>query len=100
MEPGLFDEMFEMETIKTIRKFYRIAQMENLSVRLAFSGGKDSIVCYDLCKKSDIPFTAVFNYSFESPETVKFIRKKYPDVIIRKKDKLLIDEYLKQKNKK
>ena len=86
-QPGLFEEQFEAQAIEHIRKFYRIAQMEKVPVALAFSGGKDSIVCYDLCKKSGIPFTAVFNYSFEDPEVVKFIREKYPDVIIRKKEK-------------
>jgi phosphoadenosine phosphosulfate reductase len=85
--PTIFEDFHEQESIEYIRKFYRIAQMENLKVELGFSGGKDSIVCYDLCKRSGIPFTPVFYYAFESPEVVKFIRDKYPDVIIRKKEK-------------
>jgi phosphoadenosine phosphosulfate reductase len=84
---NLFEDVFENEAVENIRKFYRIAKAENLSVELGFSGGKDSIVCYHLCKRSGIPFTAVFNYAFEPPEVVAFIKKNYPDVIIRKKEK-------------
>jgi len=82
----LFDDVFEKEAIQTIQKFSRIAEMENLKIGLAFSGGKDSIVCYSLCKKANIPFTAKFHYAFESPDVVKFIKEKYPDVIIAKKE--------------
>ena len=67
---GLFEEVFEQEAIEHIRKFARIAKAENLTVELGFSGGKDSIVCYSLCKRAGIPFTAVFNYAFEPPEVV------------------------------
>jgi phosphoadenosine phosphosulfate reductase len=84
---GLFDEVFEHEAIENIRKFVRIAKAENLIVELGFSGGKDSIVCYSLCKRAGIPFIPVFNYAFESPEVIAFIRKNYPDVIIREKEK-------------
>jgi phosphoadenosine phosphosulfate reductase len=84
---GLFDEIFEQEAIENIRKFHRIAEAENLAIELGFSGGKDSIVCYSLCKRAGIPFTPVFNYAFEAPEVVKFIKEKYPDVVIRKKEK-------------
>ena len=84
---GLFEEVFEQEAIEHIRKFARIAKAENLTVELGFSGGKDSIVCYSLCKRAGIPFTAVFSYAFEPPEVVAFIKKSYPDVIIRKKEK-------------
>lgn len=87
VEVGIFEDQFEEQAIQSIQKFAWIAQAEKLPVVLGFSGGKDSIVCYDLCKKSGIPFTAVFNYAFEDPEVVKFIRENYPDVIIRKKEK-------------
>lgn len=52
-------------------------------VRLGFSGGKDSQVCYDLCKRSGIEFRAFFNHSFESNTTLRFIREHYPEVIWR-----------------
>lgn len=48
---------------------------------LAFSGGKDSIVCYDLCKKAGVKFDAHYMRAMEPPELVYFIRKHYPDVI-------------------
>ena len=48
---------------------------------LAFSGGKDSIVCYDLCKKAGVKFNAHYMRAMEPPELVYFIRKNYPDVI-------------------
>lgn len=83
----LFEDFFENEAIENIQKFARIAAAENLTVQLGFSGGKDSIVCYSLCKRAGIPFTAIFNYAFEPPEVVAFIRKYYPDVIISKREK-------------
>jgi phosphoadenosine phosphosulfate reductase len=86
-QPNIFADFFENEAIVNIQKFARIAQVERLTVELGFSGGKDSIVCYSLCKRAEIPFIAVFNYAFESPEVVSFIRENYPDVIIRKKEK-------------
>jgi len=47
---------------------------------LAFSGGKDSIVCYDLCQKAGVKFDAHYMRAMEPPELVYFIRKHYPDV--------------------
>ncbi len=48
---------------------------------LAFSGGKDSIVCYDLCQKAGVKFDAHYMRAMEPPEIVYFIREHYPDVI-------------------
>jgi phosphoadenosine phosphosulfate reductase len=48
---------------------------------LAFSGGKDSIVCYDLCKRAGVKFDAHYRRAMEPPELVYFIRQHYPDVI-------------------
>jgi phosphoadenosine phosphosulfate reductase len=48
---------------------------------LAFSGGKDSIVCYHLCKQAGVKFDAHYMRAMEPPELVYFIRKEYPDVI-------------------
>ncbi|MDR0688321.1 MAG: phosphoadenosine phosphosulfate reductase family protein, partial [Prevotellaceae bacterium] len=83
----LFTEQFEMEAIEHIKKFSRIAQMEGLPVELGFSGGKDSIVCYSMCERSGIRVEKNFYYAFEDPDVVRFIREKYPDVTIRRKEK-------------
>lgn len=49
---------------------------------LAFSGGKDSIVCHQLCIESGVRFVGHFNQAMEPPEVIHFIRKHYPNVII------------------
>ena len=70
--------------ISRIQKFAKIAAAMDLQPALGFSGGKDSIVCYELCKRAGIDFSAYFNRAFESAVTVKFIHDNFPDVIERK----------------
>jgi len=49
---------------------------------LAFSGGKDSVVLYDLAKSAGIKFDAHYNITTaDPPEVIQFIREKYLDVI-------------------
>lgn len=83
----LFDEEFEREAITRIRKFAKIAEAIGFDVAVGFSGGKDSQVVYDLCKRSGIEFKAYFNHAFESCTTMNFIREHYPDVIWRRQVK-------------
>lgn len=80
----LFDEEFEQEAITRIKKFARIAKAMEFDVCVGFSGGKDSQVVYDLCKRSEIEFKAYFNHTFESSITLNFIKEHYPDVIWRR----------------
>jgi len=48
---------------------------------LAFSGGKDSVVIYDLAVKAGVKFDAHYNITtVDPPELVRFIKQKYPDV--------------------
>lgn len=48
-----------------------------------FSGGKDSIVLYDILKRSEIKFEAIYSQtSVDPPELIYFIRKNYPEVKI------------------
>lgn len=63
-------------------------------VLCAFSGGKDSQVCYHLLKESGIPFAAQYSITrFEPPELIDFIRAHYPDVTFRRAYTMpLIDE--------
>ncbi|MDO4929609.1 MAG: hypothetical protein Q4E59_00590 [Bacteroidales bacterium] len=86
-QPSLFAEEQERTAIERIQKFAKIAEKMGLEPRLGFSGGKDSQVCYDLCKRSGIHFRAFFNHSFESSTTLRFIRENYPDVIWRRDHK-------------
>lgn len=49
---------------------------------LAFSGGKDSTVLYDLAVKAGVKFDAHYNCGgIDPPELMKFIKARYPDVI-------------------
>ena len=48
---------------------------------LAFSGGKDSQVIYELAKMSGVKFDAHFNFTtVDPPELLKFIKDFYPNV--------------------
>lgn len=52
---------------------------------VAFSGGKDSIVIEMLCKIAGVKYDAHYNLtSVDPPELVRFIKEKYPHVIIEK----------------
>lgn len=81
---NLFAEEIEQQAIERIQKFAKIAKAMGFEVCLGFSGGKDSQVCYDLCKRSGIDFKAYYNVAFESSVTKRFIRENYPDVIWRR----------------
>lgn len=49
---------------------------------LAFSGGKDSIVCYDLLLRSGVKFDCNYNSTtLDPPELLRFIKTNYPDTI-------------------
>lgn len=80
----LFSNEFEQEAICRIQKFAKIADALGYEVAVGFSGGKDSQVVYDLCKRSGIQFTAYFNHTFESSVTLQFIREQYPEVVWRR----------------
>lgn len=64
---------------------------------LAFSGGKDSQVIYDLAQKAAVPFVAEYCLTtVDPPELVRFIRTEYPEVSIAHPAKSmwqLIEEY-------
>lgn len=83
----LFLNELEQTAIQQIKKFAKIAEAYNFDIAVGFSGGKDSQVVYDLCKRADVPFTAYYNVAFESPTTKKFIKEYYPEVVWRKDHK-------------
>ncbi len=52
---------------------------------LAFSGGKDSVVLYDLAERSGVNFEAHYNLTtIDPPELVQFIRRQYPQITVDK----------------
>jgi phosphoadenosine phosphosulfate reductase len=54
-------------------------------LKLAFSGGKDSVVCKWLCQQAGVEFDAFYsNTTIDPPELVRFIKKEHPDVAWRK----------------
>lgn len=84
---SLFLEELEQTAIQRIKKFAKIAKAYNFDIAVGFSGGKDSQVVHDLCKRADVPFTAYYNVAFESPITKRFIKEYYPEVVWRKDHK-------------
>ena len=84
---NLFYSEFEQIAIDRIQRFAKIAAAYNFEIAVGFSGGKDSQVVYDLCKRAGIPFKAYYNVAFESATTKRFIRDNYPDVIWRRDHK-------------
>lgn len=81
---NIFLEEFEQEAIKRIQKFAKLAETMKMKVAVGFSGGKDSLVVYHLCKRSGIDCKFYFNHSLEAPQTLKYIREQFPDVIWRR----------------
>lgn len=84
---NIFLEEFEQEAIKRIQKFAKLANSMKMEVAVGFSGGKDSLVVYHLCKRSGIDCKFYFNHSLECAETLKYIREQFPDVIWRRTEK-------------
>lgn len=55
----------------------------NPATYLAFGGGKDSVVVYDLAKRSGIPLEPHFHFTtVDPPELTRFILDNYPEVIV------------------
>jgi phosphoadenosine phosphosulfate reductase len=49
---------------------------------LAFSGGKDSVVCKALCDMANVKYDAHYRVSsVDPPDLVRFIRDQHPDVL-------------------
>ena len=76
--------------IERIIKAEKVAEKysANKQVILAFSGGKDSQVIYELAKMSGIKFFPIMRLTtLDYPEVVRFVRENYKDVIIERPSK-------------
>ncbi len=69
-------------SIEVIQKVEQMALKYNdFGFHLAFSGGKDSQVIYELCKMAGVKFKAFFyKTSVDPKELLKFILENYPDI--------------------
>jgi len=76
-------------SIDLLRKYEATAlKMNSEGYYLAFSGGKDSQVIYELCKMPGVKFKAHFSCTTVDPkEVLHFIHDKYPDVIWHRPEK-------------
>lgn len=72
------------KAIETIQKAESLAlRYQDYGFHLAFSGGKDSMVIYELCKMAGVKFRPVMQVTtLDPPELMRFIRKNYPEVIM------------------
>lgn len=83
MSKSLHDALLE-----TIYNLYRGSHVANdlapeIGYHLAFSGGKDSQVLLDICKRIGVRYKAFYNNTtIDPPENIYFIRKFYPETII------------------
>lgn len=80
-----FDEKFK-HSVELLKKTEALAlRYYDKGFYLAFSGGKDSQALYHVAKLAGVKFEAHYALtSIDPPELVKFIHKKYPDVIVDK----------------
>lgn len=76
------------KSIETIRKAEPLAlRYQDFGFHLAFSGGKDSQVIYELCKMAGVKFRPVMQVTtIDPPELMKFVRRVYPNVIMERPD--------------
>ena len=77
MPNTLFDLEKEKTAIELLQRYEPVR-----GYYLSFSGGKDSVVLHEIAKRAGVKFDAHFaNTTVEAPETMRFIRQFYPEVI-------------------
>lgn len=86
------------KSILLIQKMEKTAiEYNDFGFHVAFSGGKDSQVIYELCKMAGVKFKAFFyKTSIDPPELLSFIRENYPDVEWIKPEKTMFQLILKK----
>ncbi len=76
LDLDLFGESPDTRSIAYIREYE-----SDDGYWLAFSGGKDSVVLYDLAEMSGVQFEPHYNCTtIDPPELVQFIRREYPQI--------------------
>lgn len=88
------------KAIETIQKAESLAlKYQDYGFHLAFSGGKDSQVIYELCKMAKVKFRPVMQVTtLDPPELMKFVRKNYSDVILERPEINFYDLIIKYKS--
>jgi phosphoadenosine phosphosulfate reductase len=77
IQQDLYGQSFEDVAISRIREYEPPE-----GYYLAFSGGKDSIVIYDLAVRAGVKFDAHFTFTtLDPPELLQFIKEHYTDVL-------------------
>jgi len=72
--------LFLNEKVEEAIEFLRKNEPEDGYV-VKFSSGKDSIVLYDIVKKSGVRYKVYYNFTtIDPPEVARFIKKYYPEV--------------------
>lgn len=67
---------------KSIKRIKNFKPKDGSGYYLAFSGGKDSVVCKALLDMAGVKYDATYRVtSVDPPELVRFIRDKHPDVV-------------------
>ena len=70
------------ESIDRIKNYDPLSFSGKDSYYLAFSGGKDSVVCKALLEMAGVKYDAHYRVtSVDPPELVRFIKEKHPDVV-------------------
>lgn len=87
------------KAIETLQKYEKLALKYSPSgFHVAFSGGKDSQVIYELCRMAGVKFNAYFYKTSVDPmEVLRFIRSNYPDVTWLYPEKTMFQLILKNK---
>lgn len=90
------DEYYFSMNLEEKVDFAKQAIIENTKetdlLEVAFSGGKDSIVLYNIAKQTNRKLALVYNQTgIDPPEVIYFMRKNYPELIVRKFEKNIFE---------